>query len=59
MKEDIRGDQIGRFLQIYGSCGDYQPYLNELCFRYNRRYQPAQFFTRLSKAVAISRALLI
>ena len=42
----------------HGSCGDYQPYLNEFCFRYNRRFKPAQLFTRLSRAVATSRALL-
>ena len=42
----------------HGSCGDYQPYLNEFCFRYNRRFQLAQLFTRLSRAVATSRALL-
>lgn len=42
----------------HGSCGDYQPYLNEFCFRYNRRFAPAQLFTRLSRAIATSRALL-
>ena len=42
----------------HGSCGDYQPYLDEFCFRYNRRFQPAQIFSRLSRAVAISCPLL-
>ena len=38
----------------HGSCGDYQPYLDEFCFRFNRRFQPGQLFTRLSRAVATS-----
>ena len=42
----------------HGSCGDYQPYLDEFCFRYNRRFQPRQLFARLSRAVATSWALL-
>ena len=42
----------------HGSCGDYQPYLNEFCFRYNRRFHPAELFTRLSRAVATSCTLL-
>ena len=42
----------------HGSCGDYQPYMDEYCFRFNRRFQPAQLFTRLSRAVATSCALL-
>lgn len=42
----------------HGSCGDFQPYLDEFCFRFNRRFQPAQLFARLSKAVATSCALL-
>ena len=42
----------------HGSCGDYQPYLDEFCFRYNRRFQPRQLFARLSRAVATSCALL-
>ena len=42
----------------HGSCGDYQPYLDEFCFRYNRRFRPAQLFARLSRAVATSCALL-
>ena len=33
----------------HGSCGDYQPYMDEYCFRFNRRFQPAQLFARLSK----------
>ena len=42
----------------HGSCGDYQPYMDEYCFRFNRRFQPAQLFARLSRAVATSCALL-
>lgn len=42
----------------HGSCGDYQPYMDEFCFRFNRRFQPAQLFARLSKAVATSCPLL-
>jgi hypothetical protein len=42
----------------HGSCGDYQPYLHEFCFRYNRRFQPSQLFSRLARAVATSCALL-
>lgn len=42
----------------HGSCGDYQPYLDEFCFRFNRRFQPSQLFSRLSRAVATSCALL-
>ena len=38
----------------HGSCGDYQPYLDEFCFRFNRRFQLDQLFTRLSRAVATS-----
>ena len=42
----------------HGSCGDYQPYLDEFCFRFNRRFHPAELFSRLSRAVATSCALL-
>ena len=42
----------------HGSCGDYQPYLDEFCFRFNRRSNPAELFSRLSRAVASSCALL-
>ena len=54
---------IGKFKAFllgtyHGSCGDYQPYLNEFCFRYNRRFHPAELFTRLTSAVAISCTLL-
>ena len=42
----------------HGSCGDYQPYLEEFCFRFNRRFQPAQLFARLARAVATSCPLL-
>lgn len=42
----------------HGSCIDYQPYLDEFCFRFNRRFQPGQLFARLSRAVATSCALL-
>lgn len=42
----------------HGSCGDYQPYLDEFCFRFNRRFRPGQLFARLSRAVATSCGLL-
>ncbi len=42
----------------HGSCGNIQPYLDEFCFRFNRRFQPTQLFSRLSRAVATSCALL-
>lgn len=42
----------------HGSCGDYQPYLDEFCFRFNRRFFPGQLFARLATAVATSCALL-
>lgn len=42
----------------HGSCGDYQPFLDEFCFRFNRRFHPAQLFSRLSRAVATSCVLL-
>jgi len=42
----------------HGSCGDYQPYMDEYCFRFNRRFLPAQLFARLLRAVASSCALL-
>lgn len=38
----------------HGSCGNYQPYLDEFCFRFNRRFQHDQLFARLSRAVATS-----
>ena len=42
----------------HGSCGRYQPYLDEFCFRFNRRFHPSQLFSRLSRAVATSCVLL-
>ena len=42
----------------HGSCGDYQPYLDEFCFRFNRRFHPDQLFSRLFRAVATSCVLL-
>ncbi len=42
----------------HGSCGDYQPYLDDFCSRFNRRFQLGQLFTRLSRAVATSFTLL-
>ena len=42
----------------HGSCGNYQPYLDEYCFRFNRRFCPEQIFSRLSRAVATSCARL-
>lgn len=42
----------------HGSCGDYQPYLDEFCFRFNRRFHPAELFSRLSRAVAASCVML-
>ena len=42
----------------HGSCGNYQPYLDEFCFRFNRRFHPGQLFARLSRAIATSCVLL-
>ena len=56
-------DAIGNFKSFllgtyHGSCGDYQPYLDEFCFRFNLRFQPEQLSTKLSRAVSTSCALL-
>ena len=42
----------------HGSCGNYQPYLDEFYFQFNHRLQPAQLFARLPRAVATSCTLL-
>ena len=42
----------------HGSCGNYQPYLDEFCFRFNRRFHPGQLFARLFRAIATSCVLL-
>lgn len=42
----------------HGRCLDYQPYLNEFCFRFNRRGVRTELFPRLTRAVATSCALL-
>lgn len=42
----------------HGSCGNYQPYMDEFCFRFNRRFHPDQLFTRLVRAVATSCIML-
>ena len=42
----------------HGRCSKLQPYLDEFCFRLNRRHQPLQLFPRLLCAVATSCALL-
>lgn len=42
----------------HGRCLDYQPYLNEFCFRFNRRGVRTELFPRLTRAVATSCARL-
>ena len=42
----------------HGRCQDYQLYLNEFCFRFNRRGMRSELFSRLTRAVATSCALL-
>jgi len=42
----------------HGRCSKLQPYLNEFCFRLNRRGAVNQLFPRLTRAVASSCALL-
>ena len=42
----------------HGRCQDYQPYLNEFCFRFSRRGVRTELFSRLTRAVATSCALL-
>lgn len=53
--ENFKAFLLGTY---HGSCGNYQPYLDEYCFRFNRRFHPSQLFARLSRAVATSCALL-
>ena len=38
----------------HGRCQQLQAYLDEFCFRFNRRRSPDQLFARLSRAVAVS-----
>jgi transposase-like protein len=38
----------------HGRCRDYQAYMDEFCFRYNRRNSPMALFSRLTRAVATS-----
>lgn len=40
----------------HGRCLYLQPYLDEFCFRFNRRYTGSQLFARLVRAVALSGA---
>jgi transposase-like protein len=40
----------------HGRCRDYQAYMDEYCFRYNRRNNPMELFSRLVRATATSRA---
>lgn len=42
----------------HGHCTKLQPYLDEFCFRLNRRHVVGQLFLRLTHAVAISCVLL-
>ncbi len=42
----------------HGRVENLQPYLDEFCFRYNRRQFPYQLFSRLAAAVSISCTLL-
>ena len=53
---DKRGISAKAFLldTSHGSFENYQPYLDEYCFRFNRRFCPEQLFSRLSRAVATS-----
>lgn len=38
----------------HGRCEQLQSYLDEYCFRFNRRRSPDQLFARLARAVAVS-----
>ena len=38
----------------HGRCEQLQSYLDEYCFRFNRRRSPDQLFSRLARAVAVS-----
>lgn len=38
----------------HGRCALLQSYLDEYCFRFNRRRTPDQLFARLARAVAVS-----
>ena len=51
LKNLIRGTYHGR-------CTELQPYLDEFCFRFNRRMCAGQLFSRLTRAVATSGSLL-
>ena len=51
LKNLIRGTYHGR-------CTELQPYLDEFCFRFNRRMCAGQLFARLTRAVAISGSVL-
>lgn len=51
LKNLIRGTYHGR-------CTELQPYLDEFCFRFNRRMFAGQLFSRLTRAVAISGSVL-
>ena len=42
----------------HGRCQCYQAYMNEFCFRFNRRFSPEQLFSRLARAIATSCVLL-
>ena len=42
----------------HGRCRNYQAYMDEFCFRFNRRHWPNQLFPRLVRAVATSGAML-
>lgn len=42
----------------HGRCVHLQSYMDEFCFRFNRRATGDQLFSRLTRAVATSRALL-
>ena len=51
LKNLIRGNYHGRYTEL-------QPYLDEFCFRFNRRMCVGQLFSRLTRAVAISGSVL-
>ena len=42
----------------HGRCAKLQPYLDEFCFRFNRRMCAGQIFSRLTRAVAASGSVL-
>ena len=42
----------------HGRCTELQPYLDEFCFRFNRRMCAGQLFSRLTRAVATSGSVL-